>query len=268
MKYFYLLFTDLSVQESIRYLLDFNGYVDNIIGLQTRIKEKAINMCKFNEKKTTLKDSYYIALPYATCKKNNISISKNILITGPNAAGKTTLLKSTLFNILTSQQIGYGCYKSANIHMYDYFHCYVNIPDTSQRDSLFQSEARRCKNILSLIEQNKDKRHFCIFDELYSGTNPYEAVSTSYAYLSYLSKHKYIRFMITTHYIQLCETLDTNKMIANKHMETLIDDKKYTYTYKLKSSISKIKGGVKVLRDLQYPEEIIDKTERFLENNS
>ena len=74
--------------------------------------------------------------------------------------------------------------------------------------------------------------------------------------------------MITTHYIQLCETLDTNKMIANKHMETLIDDKKYTYTYKLKSSISKIKGGVKVLRDLQYPEEIIDKTERFLENNS
>ena len=58
--------------------------------------------------------------------------------------------------------------------------------------------------------------------------------------------------MITTHYIQLCETLDTNKAIVNKHMETLIHDKKYTYTYKLKPSISTIKGGVKVLRDLWF----------------
>ena len=69
-----------------------------------------------------------------------------------------------------------------------YLHCYINIPDTSGRDSLFQAEARRCKEILSLIENNKENNHFCIFDELYSGTNPIEAVATSYSYLKYINE--------------------------------------------------------------------------------
>ena len=45
------------------------------------------------------------------------------------------------------------------------------------------------------------KRHFCIFDELYSGTNPTEAKKASYALLSYLSKYKDVTFIMTTHYI-------------------------------------------------------------------
>ena len=53
-----------------------------------------------------------------------------------------------------SQQIGYGCYSSAKIKCYDNFHSYLNIPDTSGRDSLFQAEARRCKDILETITNN------------------------------------------------------------------------------------------------------------------
>ena len=153
------------------------------------------------------------------------------------------------------------------VNPYDYLHCYLNIPDTSQRDSLFQSEARRCKDILTLIEKNKDKRHFCIFDELYSGTNPYEAISTSHSYLTYLSKNKHIKFMITTHYIKLCEELEDNKYMVNKHMEIKEKNDIFIYTYKLKNDISTIKGGIKVLQDLKYPTEIIDNTKCFLKKN-
>jgi DNA mismatch repair ATPase MutS len=111
---------------------------------------------------------------------NNCRLDKNILITGPNAAGKTTILKTTLFNIILSQQLGLGCYKTATINVYKYIHSYLNIPDTSQRDSLFQAEARRCKEIVDcLLENNNKDRHFCIFDELYSGTNPSEAVASA-----------------------------------------------------------------------------------------
>ena len=90
------------------------------------------------------------------------------------------------------------------LNPYDYIHCYINIPDTSSRDSLFQAEVRRCKNILENIEKHKKDRHFCIFDELFSGTNPYEAISSGYGYLKYISKNNKNTFILTTHYIKLC----------------------------------------------------------------
>ena len=56
---------------------------------------------------------------------------------------KQLYLKTSLFNIILSQQIGCGFYKSAKINPYNYIHCYLNIPDTSGRDSLFQAEAQK-----------------------------------------------------------------------------------------------------------------------------
>ena len=47
----------------------------------------------------------------------------------------------------------------------------------------------------------------------------------------------------------------------------ILENKEFIYTYKLSSGISNIKGGVKVLRDLEYPKDIIIDTENYLENN-
>lgn len=197
--------------------------------------------------------------------KNDVVIDKKIIITGPNAAGKTTVIKSALLNIILSQQIGYGYYEKAEIKPYDYLHCYLNIPDTSGRDSLFQAESRRCKEILDCLEKEKDKTHFCIFDELYSGTNPYEAVASAYGYIDHISNMKNVDLMLTTHYIQLCKNLKTNKNVKNYHMEVNVkSDYNVEYMYKYKKGISNIKGGIKVLYDLEYPESIIEKTKQIL----
>ena len=203
--------------------------------------------------------------PYDNPIKNDVVIDKKIIITGPNAAGKTTVIKSILLNIILSQQIGYGYYENAEITPYDYLHCYLNIPDTSGRDSLFQAESRRCKEILDCLEKEKDKKHFCIFDELYSGTNPYEAVASAYGYIDHISNMKNVDLMLTTHYIQLCKNLKTNKNVKNYHMEVNVkSDYNVEYMYKYKKGISKIKGGIKVLYDLEYPESIIEKTKQLL----
>ena len=170
-----------------------------------------------------------------------------------------------LLNIILSQQIGYGYYEKAEIKPYDYLHCYLNIPDTSGRDSLFQAESRRCKEILDCLEKEKDKTHFCIFDELYSGTNPYEAVASAYGYIDHISNMKNVDLMLTTHYIQLCKNLKTNKNVKNYHMEVNVkSDYNVEYMYKYKKGISNIKGGIKVLYDLEYPESIIEKTKQIL----
>ena len=95
---------------------------------------------------------------------------------------------------------------------------------------------------------------------MYSGTNPYEAVGSAYGFLKYISSGENVDFMITTHYGQLCYLLDKEKRIENKHMKIEILDNNYTfnYTYKLASGISQVKGGFKVLKDLDYPEILLN----------
>ena len=153
-----------------------------------------------------------------------------------------------------SQQLGIGFYKKALINPYRYIHSYINIPDTSDRDSLFQAEARRCKDILDILLMSSNlERHFCIFDEIYSGTNPTEAIASAYSFLKYISNFSNMDFLLTTHYISLCNLLDNCKNISNKQMN--VNDN--NYTYKLIDGISNIKGGIKVLDELLYPEEIL-----------
>ena len=232
--------------------------------VSTKSKDTEYSHAKPTSKNVTkFKNLYYP--PHETPIKNNVIIDKKIIITGPNAAGKTTVIKSTLMNIILSQQIGYGFYESAKIKPYDYLHCYLNIPDTSGRDSLFQAESRRCKEILDCLEKNSDKTHFCIFDELYSGTNPYEAVASAYGYIDYLSDMKNVDLMLTTHYIELCKNLKSNSCVKNYHMSVnMLDDHKVEYLYKFKKGVSTIKGGIKVLYDLEYPEKIITNTKKIL----
>ena len=197
-----------------------------------------------------------------------------MILTGPNASGKTTLLKSTIFNVILSQQLGFGFYKSAVINPYDTINCYINIPDTSARDSLFQSEARRCKTILTKIDEYdrsvitkppSKRRHLCVFDELFSGTNPYEAISSAYSFLFYLNKNDNVNFVLTTHFINLCAMFTDIPYVHNFHMDTSYNNTgDIEYTYKIEAGISNIKGGVKILEKLEFPKEIIKMTNDVL----
>ncbi|ANS04193.1 hypothetical protein [uncultured Mediterranean phage] len=265
MQQFYSLYDSEEINEAINFSFDFNSYVDNIVGLNKNIKEKFINYSKFTNKyNSVIKKCYYPPLMDEKPVKNNIVIKNNKIITGPNAAGKTTIIKATILNILFSQQIGCGFFSSAKMHPYHNLHCYLNIPDTSGRDSLFQAEARRCKEILTTIDQNPKERHFCIFDELYSGTNPYEAIGSAYSFLLHISKNKNVNFMLTTHYIKLCTLIEKQNNIVNYNMETMIKNNIPTYSYNLVKGISEIKGGVCVLKQLRYPRNIIRLTNKIM----
>lgn len=252
---FYQLYKNREYKNSIEYSLMLNAYIINIEKLNLLYKNKIINTFKITNKKTEFKNIYFAALINKKPIKNNILFDKNLIITGPNASGKTTILKSLLFNIIFSQQTGLGFYDSAKINLYNYIHSYINIPDTSNRDSLFQAEARRCKNILDSIESN-NKRHLCVFDELYSGTNPTEAICAGYGFLTFLNKNKNINFILTTHYVELCDILKDQDIL---NMKMLTDNK-----YKLAYGISKINGGISILEELNYNKEIIEYAKNYL----
>jgi len=280
LKCFYCLHDNKEYEKSIRYSIGFEGFINNICGIHENMHANHVSVAKFSDNvSTNFTQQYYP--PYVESKhvKNDFDLTNNAIITGPNAAGKTTMLKTTTINIIFTQQFGCGFYQDCVIRPYTHIHSYLNIPDTSGRDSLFQAESRRCKEIIDIIcDTTADSHHFCIFDELYSGTNPVEATQAAYAFLLYLSKHKHVDFILTTHYIELCKRLEKKinhldssgnevatvpvprrgvqnyKMNITKNPET----GEIKYTYMLRPGISKVKGAILILQEMNYPEEIIN----------
>jgi hypothetical protein len=271
MKSFYELYKHDLYEDALLYSFGFNSYMDSIEGLQNNISQGHLSFATFKSKtskknKNTIVDNYYAPLKNQAHIKNTISLDKSIILTGPNASGKTTLLKSVLINVILSQQFGVGFYKSATLVPYTHIHCYLNIPDTSNRDSLFQAEARRCKHIIDSVQSSGQmETHLCGFDELYSGTNPEEASQSTTSLINWLSKKRRVSCILTTHFTDVCTNLEKNARVRNCHMQTnsVCENKTninqtIQYKYKLMDGISFVKGGGSILRAMNYPDEIVD----------
>jgi hypothetical protein len=270
LKCYYELHSNSEYEYAIKYSVGFEGYLNNLLGVYENYSNGVVNftaLCDSSSNKCEFIDQYYPPLLSENPVKNNCNFDKNIIISAPNKSGKTTILKTTTINIIFSQQTGFGFHKSAMLTPYTHIHSYLNIPDTSGRDSLFQAESRRCKEIIDIIHECNDAlkfRHFCIFDELYSGTNPEEASKAGYAFLKYLSKYANVNFILTTHYLSICKKYRNATSIQNYKMDVrVLENGEFVYTYKIKKGISKIKGGVRVLKDMDYPKEIIDSIENY-----
>jgi len=258
---YYRLHSIQDYEDGLRYSMGFEGYINNMLGVSYNLNNGIISYGELsNNSSCEFKHQYYPPIMNENPIKNSCNFEKNIIISAPNKAGKTTILKTTILNIIFTQQLGCGFYDSAILMPYTHIHSYLNIPDTSGRDSLFQAESRRCKDILDTIIKCNDKnyRHFCSFDELYSGTNPEEASKAGYAFLEYLSTYKNVNFILTTHYLSICKKYKKSVKIQNYKMDVnILENGCFDYTYKMKKGISTIKGALRVLKDMDYPEEII-----------
>lgn len=281
LKCYYELHSNEEFEETLVFCMGFDGYLQLLKGVKTQMDNGLINKATYTE------DNFVIAEPETDvsgedvifsncniteqyypphkdelkCVKNNAVLDIYGVITGPNASGKTTYLKTTAINVILSQQIGVGFYSECMLYPYDYIHSYLNIPDTSGRDSLFQAESRRCKNILETIKNNSSERHFCIFDELYSGTNPKEATKSAYAFLEYLRQYNNVDLFLTTHYVSICDQWekmsDEKRAIQNYKMKVVEKEGKNIPMYTIEKGISRIEGALGILQDMDYPKEML-----------
>lgn len=266
---YYELYDNTEYRSVLEYAYSFCGFVSNLAGVASLFHRRAIRAASFvggsddgGCAATQITKQYYPPHIRSSRRiRNNCRLNKNIIITGVNASGKTTQLKTTMINVILSQQFGCGFYKKCRLVPYTHIHSYLNIPDTSGRDSLFQAESRRCKEIIDIIGETDvaTTRHLCIFDELYSGTNADEAKKAAFAFLKYISSFSNVNFILTTHYTELCHEFISDTRIQNYKMLVTRNDEhgELNYLYKMRRGICKMKGGIDILKQMNYPAEIL-----------
>ena len=125
------------------------------------------------------------------------------MLTGRNGSGKTTLAKSLAIAAVLGSQFGLAPCQKAQLPPLATIRCEMNVPDTNERDSLFEAEGRRCLELLETIQSAPEGHHMCIFDELFSGTNANEALGAAAGVLQNMASQYKVRFLVTTHMHEL-----------------------------------------------------------------
>ena len=191
---------------------------------------------------------------------NDVEIKNNIIITGPNAAGKSTFIKSIATNLILSQTIGLSSADGFAITPFHLIDTYLHIPDVKGSTSLFETEMLRSKEYINRIK-NADGLSFVIMDELFSSTNYVEGFSGAYAILNKMSSFNKSLFIVTTHYTELSELEKESKgRIQNYKFEVDRDaSNNILFNYKLKRGHSNQYIALELLDKNEFDKDIIEK---------
>ena len=190
---------------------------------------------------------------------NPVSLEKNIIITGVNAGGKTTYVKSIASNIILSQSFGIINALKADMIIYDALISIMRIKDEVGVSSYFEAETSYCNKMIEIADKisKNGKRGVFILDEPMHSTPPLEAISVAYSITKYLGNLKGIRLIITTHFHKLIE-LEKDCNFINLSVSAKKINDKYEFDYKIKKGGSKQTIAIELLEKHKLKEEIIN----------
>lgn len=186
-----------------------------------------------------------------------------IIITGPNMAGKSALLRQTALIALMAQT---GCYvpaESAKIGLVDKIFTRVGASDNiSLGESTFMVEMTEAANILN----NATPRSLVLFDELGRGTSTYDGISIAWAIVEYLHEHPKAaaRTLFATHYHELNEMEKNFTRIKNYNVSVREVGGKVIFLRKLERGGSEHSFGIHVAQIAGMPKSIVRRAEAIL----
>ena len=186
-----------------------------------------------------------------------------IIITGPNMAGKSALLRQTALITLMAQ---IGCFvpaESARIGMVDKIFTRVGASDNiSVGESTFMVEMNEAADILN----NLSPRSLVLFDELGRGTSTYDGISIAWAIVEYIHEHPKAkaRTLFATHYHELNEMEKSFKRIKNYNVSVKEVDGKVIFLRKLERGGSEHSFGIHVAKLAGMPKSIVKRANSIL----
>lgn len=184
------------------------------------------------------------------------STQQIIIITGPNMAGKSALLRQTA---LITLMVQIGCFvpaESAHIGLVDKIFTRVGASDNiSVGESTFMVEMNEAADILN----NLSPRSLVLFDELGRGTSTYDGISIAWAIVEYIHEHPHAkaRTLFATHYHELNEMEKSFKRIKNYNVSVKEIDNKVIFLRKLERGGSEHSFGIHVAKMAGMPKSIV-----------
>ena len=186
-----------------------------------------------------------------------------IIITGPNMAGKSALLRQTALIVLLAQIGSFVPAESAKIGLVDKIFTRVGASDNiSLGESTFMVEMTEASNILN----NVTPRSLVLFDELGRGTSTYDGISIAWAIVEYLHEHPkaQARTLFATHYHELNEMEKNFKRIKNYNVSVKEVEGKVIFLRKLEKGGSEHSFGIHVAEISGMPKSIVKRANVIL----
>ena len=186
-----------------------------------------------------------------------------MIITGPNMAGKSALLRQTALIVLLAQVGSFVPAESARIGLVDKIFTRVGASDNiSLGESTFMVEMTEASNILN----NVTPKSLVLFDELGRGTSTYDGISIAWAIVEYLHEHQraQARTLFATHYHELNEMEKNFKRIKNYNVSVKEVDGKVIFLRKLMPGGSEHSFGIHVAEIAGMPRSIVKRANTIL----
>ncbi len=198
---------------------------------------------------------------------NNVMLDSEsqqiIIITGPNMAGKSALLRQTALITLLAQIGSFVPAESAHIGLVDKIFTRVGASDNiSVGESTFMVEMNEAADILN----NVSSRSLVLFDELGRGTSTYDGISIAWAIVEYIHEHPKAkaRTLFATHYHELNEMEKSFKRIKNYNVSVKEVDNRVIFLRKLERGGSEHSFGIHVAKMAGMPKSIVKRADDIL----
>lgn len=189
--------------------------------------------------------------------KNSIKANGCVLITGSNASGKSTFIKTMAINAILSQTIYTSLSKYYKGNFFKVYSSMALKDDLSSNESYYIVEIKSLKRILDNLEQEIPV--LCFVDEVLRGTNTLERIAASAQILKSFATSNAICFA-ATHDIELTHILE--HFYTNYHFQEQIKDDNIIFDYQLIKGRAVSKNAIKLLSIIGYSNDIIDKANK------
>lgn len=193
---------------------------------------------------------------------------RNMIITGPNAGGKSTLIKALALNLFLAQSICLAAADSLEFTPFYTIGTYLNVvDDIASGNSLFKAQVLRAQKMVELVEKTPlPYKCFIALDEMFNGTSAKESEVTAYSVADHIGQYKNTLCALATHFPLLTTLAKENNAFANYKVTVDIDEaRKIHYPFTLEKGISDQHVALDIVRQEGYSYSIIDKALNLLD---